>query len=93
MSSSERIYFAVDRTEGEHVVLIGDGGRQYEVLRSSLPSPVQEGSVLSVGLTESGEPRWAEAQLAPEERERRLKRAADVLKRLGQADSGGDIVL
>jgi|GEM_PF-2367378 hypothetical protein len=91
--SRDGAYFAVDQVDGNQVTLIGDDGRQYEVLRSSLPSPLEEGSVLMVRLADGVQPLWEDARLAPDERERRLKRAAELLEHLGQSDSGEDVVL
>ena len=86
-------YFAVDRLEGKYAVLIGDGGSQHEVPRNQLPKGTAESSVLEVSLDGGGRPQWAGAKLDEAERERRFKRATEMLEELKRRDPGGDIVL
>jgi hypothetical protein len=86
-------FFAVDRLEGRHAVLIGDDGSRHEVPRKQLPKGATERSVLDVSLDRGGRPDWAGARLDAAEEERRLKRALAQLEELKTRDPGGDIVL
>lgn len=83
-------YFAIDRVQGNTVVLVGDDGHTIEVARSALPASCREGTVLRV----SGEPPdWAHAVPDEAERMRRLDQARDTLRRLEETDPGGDVML
>ncbi|MGH7332219.1 MAG: DUF3006 domain-containing protein [Candidatus Rokuibacteriota bacterium] len=84
-------YFVVDRMEGSIAVVIADDGRSFEVPRKVLPKGSGEGTVLRV--EGEGVPDWSSAVIDAAERQRRLERARETLRRLGEADSGGDVQL
>lgn len=85
---------AVDRLEGRIAVLIGDDGREVELLRRQLPKDARrEGAILHVELDESGGPIWSTARVDREEEQRRLDDARRRLERLKATDSGGDFSL
>lgn len=86
-------YYAVDRFEGELVVLIKDSGDVVSVPRKSLPSAVEEGAVLRVPLTPGGEPTWRAARVEESETERRRQEARAILRELRERDPGGDVEL
>lgn len=86
-------YFAVDRIEEAHAVLIGDDGSQHEVPRKQLPKGISESSMIEVSVDGTGRPDWTSARLDPAEGERRMKRAMKRLEDLRKRDPGGDIVL
>ena len=87
------IFYAVDRLEGQIAVLVGDDGSTVEAPRSDLPARVREGTVVRVELGSNGKPDWSSAKIDDKERERRLKAAQELLKRMSENDPGGDITL
>lgn len=91
--TERRAYYAVDRLEGDVVVLVGDDRAAVDVARRQLPVVVREGDLLSVRLDASGRPDWATAAQDPDERDRRLAEARARLERLRKRDPGGDIRL
>lgn len=93
MSAERRDFFAIDRFEGEYVILIGDDGKPYDVRRAELPASLREGSVLSVRMNKAGHPLWSDARLDVAEYDRRLENARQQLRDLKQRDPGGDITL
>ena len=93
MSAERRGFFAVDRFEQKYVVLIGDDGTAYDVRSAELPASLGEGSVLSVKLTDEGQPLWSDARLDIVEYQRRLDHTRQQLRELKQRDPGGDITL
>lgn len=60
--SERTVVFAVDRVEGDVVVLIPDEGEAIEVPGSALPWHIAEGAVIRVPLAEDGTPVWARAE-------------------------------
>jgi hypothetical protein len=86
-------YYVVDRIEGKIAVLVADNGTAVDVPRGSLPIGVREGSVLQVLAREDGSLDWSGAELDEAERERRLKRAREMLERMRKRDPGGDVTL
>jgi hypothetical protein len=93
MSGEKRGFFAVDRFEGEYVVLIGDDETAYDVKRAELPASLREGSVLSVKQNEEGQLLWSDARLDVTEYQRRLENTRQQLRELKKRDPGGDITL
>jgi hypothetical protein len=91
--SDERIYYAVDRLEGDRAVLVNDRREQVELAVSSLPFRVREGMVLLIPVDRNGRPEWFRAVRDEGEERRRLKEGADRLERLRRRDPGGDISL
>ncbi len=87
------VFYAVDRLEGQMVVLVGDDETTVDLPRRNLPARVREGSVLRVELGADGRPDWASAKIDDQERERRLKAAQERLDRTSESDPGGDITL
>ncbi len=87
------VFYAVDRLEGQMVVLVGDDETTVDLPRRSLPARVREGSVLRVELGADGRPDWSSAKIDDQERERRLKAAEERLKRMSESDPGGDITI
>jgi hypothetical protein len=51
---SEARYYAVDRIEGDLVVLIGDSGEEVLASLEELPTPLEEGTVLRVRVDVEG---------------------------------------
>jgi hypothetical protein len=90
---SDDVYYAVDRIEGELVVLVRDSGEEASVPRASLPSAIREGTVLRVPVGERGVPRLDAARVDEAETERRLGEARQILRELRKRDPGGDIEL
>lgn len=90
---SEEAYYAVDRIEGDLVVMVRDSGEETSVPRGSLPSAIREGTVLRVPVGESGLPQWDAARVDEAETERRLREARELLRELRKRDPGGDIEL
>jgi len=86
-------YYAVDRIEGDRVILVADDGTTIEISRRHLPRGVREGSVLSAETDGSGRPDWATVGLDEAERARRLQRARETMDRLRARDPGGDVTL
>src|SRR5438552_1580741 len=93
MPSRNELFYAVDRLEGRVVVLIDDDGTTIERDRGALPKGTREGSVIRVSLGADGDPDWISAALDEKERQRRLKKAKDQLRKLSDRDPGGDITL
>ena len=90
--TDERRCYAVDRVEGDRVVLIGDhDGGIVEVPLASLPFRVREGVVLRVPLGASGRPEWARAERDEAEERRRLEEGEARLERLRRRDPRGDV--
>ncbi len=86
------IYYVVDRIEGKIAVVVGDNGRSFDVPKRQLPHGSREGTVLRV--EERGDTiDWSRAVIDDAERKRRLERARETLRRLGETDPGGDVKL
>jgi hypothetical protein len=83
-------FYVVDRFEGDVAVVVADDGRSFDVERRALPKRSREGTVLRV---EGQTPDWAKAVIDDTENQRRLDRAQEDLKRLGDSDAGGDVEL
>jgi hypothetical protein len=83
-------FYVVDRIEGDAAVVVADDGRSFDVERRALPKRSGEGTVLRV---EGSDPDWATAVIDDAERQRRLDRAQEELKRLRDSDPGGDVEL
>ena len=86
-------YYAVDRIEGNIVIVVADDGTAIDVVRQELPTGAREGSVLQVPVDQAGAPAWNRAELDESERARREKKARQSLDRLRNRDPGGDITL
>ncbi len=86
-------FYVVDRFEGKLAVVVADDGRTFDVPKRDLPKGCREGTVLRVDVDSGGSPTWAKAVIDESERTRRLERARDTLKRLGDTDPGGDVEL
>ena len=86
--------FAVDRKEGDVIVVTDEKGRATDVPSARLPAQARrEGAVLSVPLGSEGTPRWEDAvRDRGEERRRRAMMAARI-ERLKRGDPGGDVEL
>lgn len=85
-------YYVIDRIEGRIAVIVADDGRTFDVPKRALPRGCREGTVLR--LDEAREsPDWSRAGIDEAERARRLERARDALRRLGERDPGGDVKL
>jgi hypothetical protein len=85
-------FYVVDRIEGPVAVLVADAGPTYDVPRSVLPAGTQEGTVLEVPGS-ADPPDWSRSTIDDAERTRRLDRARETLRRLGETDPGGDVTL
>jgi hypothetical protein len=87
-----RRWYAVDRVEGDRVVLIGDDDpRPVELPAASLPFPLREAMVLAVPLDAHGCPQWGRAERDEAEERRRLDEGRARIERLRLRDPGGDI--
>lgn len=87
-----RRWYAVDRIEGDRVVLIGDDDRRpVELPAASLPFPLREAMVLAVPLDAHGCPQWGRAERDEAEERRRLDEGRARIERLRLRDPGGDI--
>lgn len=86
-------WYAVDRIEGDQVVLVGDSGGEVAVQLDRLPSAVTEGAVLGVPVSASGGLDWDCARIDLAETQRRLREAREILEELRGRDPGGDIEL
>jgi hypothetical protein len=86
-------FFAVDRVERKHAVLISDSGEQYSVPLTELPRAVGEGAVLRVPVSPTGQPDWPGARVDEVETTRRRAEAEELLRELRRRDPGGDIEL
>ena len=86
--------FAVDRKEGDVIVVVDEKGRATDVPSVRLPARARgEGAVLRVPLDSAGTPRWEDAvRDRGEERRRRAMMAARI-ERLKRSDPGGDVEL
>lgn len=94
MSDDEARLWAVDRIEGETVVLVEDGsGRTAEVGRSGIGTTVREGTLLRVPVSPSGTLLWASAVADPAAEEERLEEGRRILDELRTRDPGGDVAL
>jgi hypothetical protein len=81
--TGRRRWYAVDRLEGDRVVLIADdGGEPVELPVASLPFRAREALVLVVPLDADGRPQWARAERDEGEEQRRLSEGKARLKRL-----------
>jgi hypothetical protein len=90
---SETRYYAVDRIDGELVVLIDDSGAEVLASLEELPTPVEEGMVLRVPIDVDGRHDWERARIDHRETERRRREAEALLRELRRRDPGGDIEL
>lgn len=86
-------FYVIDRIEGRIAVVVADDGPSFDVPRPTLPRGCGEGSVLRIDGAAGGLPDWSRAVMDDAERERRLDRARDTLRRLSESDPGGDIIL
>lgn len=86
-------FYVVDRIEGKTAVMVGDDGRTFDVPRRALPKGCREGTVLRIDAGSTENPDWANAVVDEIEGARRLERARDELRRLGETDPGGDVEL
>jgi hypothetical protein len=86
-------FYVIDRIEGRTAVVIADDGPSFDVPRPTLPRGCREGTVLRIDGATDGPPDWSRAVVDDAERVRRLERARDALRRLGESDPGGDIIL
>ena len=91
--SVRHTWYAVDRLEDDHVVLIDDDGGQVEQPVRAFPFRVKEGMVLRVPLNDRGRPAWTQAVRDEDEERRRLDEARARLERLKRRDPGGDVRL
>ena len=86
-------WYAVDRLEGDRVILIDDEGRQAERPQPSFAFRIAEGMVLRVPLDAHHQPNWAHAVRDEQAEQRRLNEARERLERLKRRDPGGDVRL
>lgn len=86
-------YYVIDRFEGKIAVIVGDDGRTFDVRREQLPKGCREGTVLNVEAGGPDSPDWSGAAIDEAERARRMDRAREALRRLGDRDPGGDVRL
>jgi hypothetical protein len=86
-------FYVLDRFEGKVAVIVADDGRTFDVPRRDLPTGCHEGTVLRIDGVTSGSPVWADAVIDEAERVRRLDRARETLRRLGDTDPGGNVEL
>ena len=86
--------FAVDRKEGDFIVVIDEAGRAIDVQSARLPARARgEGAVLRVPIDANGTPRWGDAVRDRGEERRRRALIAARIERLKRTDPGGDIKL
>jgi hypothetical protein len=86
--------FAVDRREGEYIVLIDDEGASLDVSASGLPSACRhEGAIIRVPIDGRGNLIWRSSMRDAGEEKRRIKDAENRLDRLGRSDDGKDVKL
>jgi hypothetical protein len=85
-------FYVIDRIEGKIAVVVGDDGRSFDVPKRQLPQGCREGTVLRVEAGPGGID-WSRAVIDDAERRRRLERSRETLRRLGEADPGGDVTL
>ena len=86
-------FYVVDRIEGTTAVIVADDGPTFDVPRRALPKGSREGTVLRIDGERTDSPDWAEAVIDETERVRRLERARDTIRHLGETDPGGDVEL
>ena len=86
-------FYVIDRFEEKTAVIVADDGRTFDVPRRDLPKGCREGTVLRIDAVARGAPDWADAIIDEAEGVRRLERARDTLRRLGETDPGGDVEL
>jgi hypothetical protein len=86
-------FYVVDRIEGTTGVIVADDGRTFDVPRRDLPKGCREGTVLRIDAAVLERPDWARAVIDEAERVRRLERARDAIRQLGETDPGGDVKL
>ena len=86
-------FYVIDRIEGAIAVIVADDDREFNVPRRALPKGSREGTVLRVDTQKKSNPDWGTAVIDEAERERRLERSRDTLRRLSKTDPGGDIEL
>lgn len=86
--------FAVDRKEGDVIVVVDEDGRTTDVPSARLPAQARrEGAVLRVPLGSEGTPRWEDAMRDRGEERRRRAMMAARIERLKRSDPGGDVEL
>jgi len=90
---SKAHFYVVDRVEGEHAVLVGDGGDDHVVKLRDLPRDAKEGAVFRVSRDSKGNLDWGTAEIDEREAARRRRMADEVLRDLRRRDPGGDIEL
>jgi hypothetical protein len=90
---SKARYYAVDRIEGDLVVLIGDSGEEVLASLEELPTPLEEGTVLRVRVDVEGGHDWKRARIDRAETKRRRREAEALLRELRKRDPGGDVEL
>ena len=86
-------FYVIDRIEGAIAVIVADDDREFNVPRRALPKGSREGTVLRVDTERDSNPDWGTAVIDEAERDRRLERSRDTLRRLSKTDPGGDIEL
>lgn len=93
MTDQKSLRVAVDRREGNVVVLVDDQGKSYDVQITDLPNTCRtEGAVLDVPL-DGATPRWRSARRNHAEEGGRLREAGEQIARLKRRDPGGDVEL
>jgi hypothetical protein len=93
VAESVRIW-AVDRVEGERVVLVEDAsGARVEIGRADLGVPAREGDVLRVPDGMGGAPEWSRAESDADLRRARADEARAAIERLRRRDPGGNLRL
>lgn len=86
-------FYVIDRIEGRSAVIVDDDGRTFDVPKDLLPQGSREGSVLWLETVGDKAPDWSGAAIDEVERARRLAKARETLRRLGETDPGGDVTL
>jgi hypothetical protein len=87
-------FYVIDRIERETAVVVAEDGRAFDVARrTTLPPGCREGTVLRIDGPAGEPPDWGRAVIDDEERARRLARARETLRGLGESDPGGDVTL
>ena len=81
-------FYVVDRVEGKIAVVVADDGRTFDVPQRVLPKGAREGSVLRIDAASTDAPDWTDAIIDEAERGRRLERATETVRRLGETDPG-----
>lgn len=86
--------FAVDRREGNVIVVVDEAGRATDVPSARLPARARaEGAVLRVPIDGTGAQRWEDAVRDRGEERRRRAMMAERIERLKRTDPGGDVEL